>query len=481
MSIASVLGSLGWAIIALAVAMFLPSLAALTTADYGLSWTYAASAVLTGFCGGCLVFVTRDTSKVFGKSEGYAFIVLVWVVLSLFGALPIYLADQSLLFVDAAFEAVSGLTTTGATVIQGLDAAPAPLLLWRALLQGFGGFLTVLLVVVLLSHLGVGGLDMFTSALPRGEGGTLPQRMAQTVWELAWVYAALLLLCALLLWAAGMTGFEAICHALSVLSTGGFSTRNGGIAAFDSFAVDAVVVVFMLVGATNITLLAAAGTGRWRAVRRDVELRYLYVTAFIAAVICAVLLLVHGEGPVLGLVWRGMFTGVSLLTTTAYSNGDVAGVLSPVLAVGLVLVGGMTGSTAGGLKLLRVAVLFKQSQRELQKLSHPHGVVRLRLAGRRIEDSVIRSVWSFFFVYILSIAAGATLLGGLGLDPVTAVGVVVACLNNAGPALPILAPDAPAYAEMSSAIKVTLMIAMLLGRIELLALLAVLNPAYWKR
>ena len=483
MSYRIVLYALGWSIVCLALAMLLPSLLAWVEGDNELAWSFGASAVLTGFFGGALLAATGGSGEIMDKRESYLFVVLVWVVLAGFGAVPFYFSSPDFAGIDALFEASSGLTTTGATVLDDLDGVPSAILLWRALLQWGGGFLTILLVIVLLSYIGVGGLELFSSALPKGEGDSLSTRLAQTARALAWAYVLATFACWVLLWLGGVPGLEALCLAFSTLSTGGFVTRNGGIAAFDSWVVELVLLCFMLVGAVNFTLVWAAFHGRWQSVRRDPELRYLLAGAAAAGIGLAVYIYLVGGHSAFDSLRHGLFAAVSALTTTGFSSADpqIWVGLSPVLLIGLLLVGASTGSTGGGLKLMRIAVLFKQASRELARLSHPHGVVSLRFGDRRITDPVILAVWSLFFVYILAFAGISLALALLDVDVLTALAAAAVTLTNAGPAMAGIDPAGGGLSAMPPAAKALLCVAMLLGRVELLTLLTLVNPAYWKR
>ncbi|MBT7159656.1 MAG: TrkH family potassium uptake protein [Rhodospirillaceae bacterium] len=488
MSYTSVVHCLGWAVMLLAALMILPALTALLDGDTALAWTFLASSVLSGFCGAGFALSTWHGVGDFGKREGFMFLVLIWLVLALFGAIPLHFSGLPGRPIDAFFEAISGLTTTGATVFEGLETMPPAILLWRALLQWAGGLLSVVLAVSLISHLGIGGMEAYQSALPRGEGANLPTRMLQTAQDLFWIYVLLTLFGAVALWATGMSAFDGLCHAFAALSTGGFSTRDGGIASFDNPAIELVLMAIMLLGAMNFTLHWAAFNGRFRAFRENAEIIYLTltVTVLVFGVIILVLLEEADQG-FIGPFRTGVFTAISALTTTGFSNADMAPgggaamVLAPILIVGLALVGGASGSTTGGMRLMRVAVLFKQAQRELLRLSHPHGIRLLRLGKVRVENPVVWSVWSFFFLLILVLAAVALALAFFGLAPEAAVAAAVLSISNAGPFLQAVAPGAPSYADMPDGAKLVLSFAMLAGRVELLALLSLMNPAYWRR
>ena len=486
MSYTSVFHCLGWTVVLLAALMILPALTAMLDGNTALAWTFAASAVLSGFFGAGFAMATRRGAGQFGKREAFMFLVLVWLVLALFGAIPLHFSGLPGRSVDAFFEAISGLTTTGATVFEGLERLPPAILLWRALLQWGGGLLSIVLAVSLVSHLGIGGMEAYQSALPRGEGASLPARMLQTAQDLFWIYVLLTLLGAVGLWAAGMSAFDGLCHAFAALSTGGFSTRDGGIAAYDSPIIELVLMAIMLLGAINFTLHWAVFNGRFRNFRENAEIYYLTVTvAFLVFAVVALTLIGETERNVMSELREGVFLAVSALTTTGFSNSQTGGLaapaLAPILIIGLVLVGGAAGSTTGGMRLMRVAVLFKQAQRELLRLSHPHGVRPMRLGRLRIDNSIIWSVWSFFFILILVLSATALALAFFGLAPSVAVAAAVVAVTNAGPLLQSIAPEAPSYADMPDGAKYVLALGMLAGRVELLALLSLLNPAYWRR
>ncbi|MDP6691515.1 MAG: potassium transporter TrkG [Alphaproteobacteria bacterium] len=492
MSYTSVFHCLGWAVVLLAALMLLPALTALLDGDAALAWTFAASAVLCGFFGAGFALATWHAAGDFGKREGFMFLVLVWLVLALFGAVPLHFSGLPGRPIDAFFEAMSGLTTTGATVFDGLESLQPAILLWRALLQWGGGLLSIVLAVSVISHLGIGGMEAFQSALPRGEGASLPARMLQVAQDLFWIYVLLTLLGAVALWAAGMSAFDGLCHAFSAISTGGFSTRDGGIATFHDPIIELALMAIMLLGAMNFTLLWAAFNGRFRAFRENTEVFYLtlIITIVVFAVV-AIFMIGEGEGDFVSGFRGAVFTAISALTTTGFSNAlvlpgidparDAFPILAPILIIGLVLVGGAAGYTRGGMPKMRGDGRFKQAQRELLRLSHPHGVRVLRLGKLRIENAVVWSVWSFFFLLILVLAAIALALAFFGMTPEVAVAGAVVAVSNAGPFLYAIAPDAPAYAEMPDGAKMVLALGMLAGRVELLALLSLLNPAYWRR
>ncbi len=481
MGYATVLSIVGWLLLAWAAAMVLPVLVAVNYAEAGAAGAFAAAALLTGFAGGILVIATRGVGRRVSRREAFLLAVVAWVVLPAFGALPFSFTGVAPSPTDAYFEALSGLTTTGASVLGDPAALPRSILFWRALSQWIGGLGTIMLALAMLSLLGVGGMQLYRSALPRGERDTLELRLLEASRSIWWIYALLTALCAVLLWAAGMTPFDALCHALSTLSTGGFSSGAGALVPTRSPLVEAVLVVFMLAGAMNFTLLWALFHGHPRPLREDPELRYLLgVAAFAAATISAVLLLAHaGAGESLRL---GIFSAVSMLTTTGFLAEEAGAWPSalPVLFLALMMMGGSTGSTAGGLKLMRVALMLKEGWRELGRLAYPHGVVRLHYARQAIADSDLGTVWGFIIVYLLCFVLVSLGLAWFGLDLRTALAASGAALSNTGPGIAMVTGDGAGYAAMPVGAKWLVALAMLLGRLELFTLLALLSPGFWR-
>ena len=481
MGYATVLSIVGWLLLAWAAAMVLPVRVAVNYAEASAAGACAAAALLTGFAGGILVIATRGVGRRVSRREAFLLAVVAWVVLPAFGALPFSFTGVASSPTDAYFEALSGLTTTGASVLGDPAALPRSILFWRALSQWIGGLGTIMLALAMLSLLGVGGMQLYRSALPRGERDTLELRLLEASRSIWWIYALLTALCAVLLWAAGMTPFDALCHALSTLSTGGFSSGAGALVPTRSPLVEAVLVVFMLAGAMNFTLLWALFHGLPRPLREDPELRYLLgVAAFAAATISAVLLLAHaGAGESLRL---GIFSAVSMLTTTGFLAEEAGAwpAALPVLFLALMMMGGSTGSTAGGLKLMRVALMLKEGWRELGRLAYPHGVVRLHYARQAIADSDLGTVWGFIIVYLLCFVLVSLGLAWFGLDLRTALAASGAALSNTGPGIAMVTGGGAGYAAMPVGAKWLVALAMLLGRLELFTLLALLSPGFWR-
>ena len=481
------LSILGWTLAGFALTMLAPALVAFGYAETDQAWTFLVSAGVTLFAGGALVAATRGISRRPNQREAFALAVLVWSVLPFFGALPLYYVGVTPTATDAYFEAMSGLTTTGATVLAGLETVERSVLVWRALLQWLGGLGALMLTFVLLSFYSIGAMKLFRSAMPRGERHDLRVQLAQSLQAIWWIYLALTAACALSLFLAGVGVFESVCLAMSTLSTGGFSTRGDSLASIASPAVETVLVVFMLIGAVNFTFHWALFHGRgWRVYAGDPEVRYLAAIAVAGSAALAASLLAAGHPGTFESIRAGVFHAVSMMTTTGFHTGEPAirgapagwPLFATLLLAVLALVGGCTGSTAGGLKVYRVLLIFRQGLREIRRLIHPNGVFHIKLGDQLVPERVVHAVWGFFAVYLIVFVAGVCiLLGTSEVDFETAFSAVAANLNNLGPGLGEVARH---YQGMPTATKWVLMAAMLLGRLEIFTLLVVLAPGYWR-
>lgn len=484
MSFATVLSILGWGATALAAAMAIPALFAVGYGETGLASTFLVSAGLTFFTGGALVIATRGAGGAVSKREGFLVAVLAWAAYAFFGALPFFFSGHAGSVVNAYFESMSGLTTTGATIFADVESLPLSLLMWRAILQWVGGLGTIMLALALLTSAGVGGMHMFSSLMPWRERADLQRRLRQAAVSMSWVYALLTVACAAALWAVGMPPFDALSHALTTLSTGGFSTRNAGIAAFDSVWIEIVLMVFMVAAATNFTLHWASFYRRAPRYHKDVESQYFAAVLAVGTVLAAASLIWLDNQSFGGGVRIAVFSAVSVLTTTGFSAAEasaVAGwpIVLPVILIVLMLIGGSAGSTAGGIKMMRLIIIFKLAGRELARLSHPHGVVRMRFGRRPVDEETLRSVWGFLTIFMTAFAAISIALSLLGVDLQTAVSATAATISNTGAALPMIDVGS-AYGEFSAGAKWVLSLSMILGRLELVTILVLLTPAFWR-
>ncbi len=414
--------------------------------------------------------------------EGFLITVLFYLGLGFTGAIPMLLVPGVMAsFTDAAFESLSGLTTTGATVITGLDDLPRSVLFYRQLLQWLGGMGIIVLAVAVLPMLGVGGMQLYRAELPGPVKDTkLTPRITQTAQALWALYLGLTLLCGLAYWLAGMSPFDALCHAFSTVAIGGFSTHDASLGFFDNAAIESVAILFMALSGMSFALHFAALSRRSPSVYlRDHELRlYLGVLAVVAAVVVGTLL-AHPEATSRPLR-DGLFQVVSIATTTGFTTTDYSAwpTVAPVLMMFAAFAGGCAGSTAGGLKMYRVLLIYRQGLREIRRLIHPNGVFHVKFSEQLVPNRVVDAVWGFCSIYLIVFLIMVCLLLGISdMDFLTAFSAVAANLNNLGPGLGDVALN---YQGLPAPAKWVLMLAMLLGRLEIFTLLVVLAPEYWK-
>ena len=414
--------------------------------------------------------------------DGFLITSLFWTVLGLFGALPFALTEGlDLSTTEAIFESISGLTTTGATVIVGLDELPRSILFYRQSLQWMGGIGIIVVAVAVLPMLGIGGMQLYKAETPGpSKDSKLTPRITETAKALAAVYVILTVLCALAYWAAGMTPFDAISHSLSTVAIGGFSTHDASMGYFESDAVLMICSLFMFISAINFGLHFIAWRQRSVALyRKDSEARFFGSVLLICVTItCSYLIVSDTLAPSESVV-HGVFQAVSITTTTGFSTQDFAHWPSflPVMLLMFSFMGGCVGSTGGGMKAMRLMLIYKQGVRELKQLVHPHAVIPLKVGRKRVEASVVSAVWSFFAVYTTSFVIIMLLLMATGLDFTTAFSAVAASINNLGPGLGEVAAN---YAGISDTAKGILCFAMLLGRLEVFTLLVLFTPMFWR-
>ena len=416
--------------------------------------------------------------------DGFLITALFWLVLGVFGAVPfLFDASLDLTAVDAVFESLSGLTTTGATVLTGLDQLPQSILFYRQQLQWLGGIGIIVIAVAILPMLGIGGMQLYRAETPGPvKDSKMTPRITETAKWLFIIYSALTMICAFSYWLAGMSVFDAICHSFSTLAIGGFSTHDASMGYFDSPLIYAVASFFMFVAGINFALhFMTWQKGIMWQYLRDSEAKFY--AAFILTMIIIVLIAgwFYGLDQQLNYFWaEGVFQVVSMATTTGFTTTDFASWPSfmPILLVLLSLVGGCAGSTGGGIKVIRVLLIVKQWLRELRHLIHPNAVIPLKLSKRKVPAPVLSAVWSFFAIYIVVFFALFMLLMMTGLDFLTAYSASLAMLNNLGPGLGTVASH---YGDVSTAAKWVMCLAMLLGRLEIFTLLVLFTPAFWRR
>lgn len=449
----------------------------------GNSLPFIVSFLITLLTGFVLWAPNRRGKQDLRYRDGFLIVVSFWAVLATFGCLPFILSEvPGLSVTDAFFESMSGLTTTGATIFTNIEQLPKSILFYRQQLQWLGGMGIVVLAVAVMPMLGIGGMQLYRAEMPGPmKDAKLAPRIAEGAKALWYIYLALTLACAAAYFAAGMDVFDALVHSFSTVAIGGFSTYDASLGYFDSPAIEAVAIVFMLVASANFSLHFFAW--RKRSIKpylRDSEYRF-FLTALliIALILLPGLISAQVYTDSLTAVRQGVFHLVSIVTTTGFTASGFAwwpGALPVLLILGSFM-GGCAGSTAGGIKVMRMQLIYKQGRKELVGLVHPSAVLSIKLGQQVISERVINTVTAFFSVYVMSFVVSGFALSSTGLDYVTAFSAAAACLNNLGPGLGEVATN---YASINDTAKWILSFTMLLGRLELFTLLVLFTRTFWR-
>ncbi|MFW5680689.1 MAG: TrkH family potassium uptake protein [Pseudomonadota bacterium] len=476
-----VLRVIGVLLSVLACFMFLAMIADLVVGHR--DWlVFLLSGGVTLFVGISLILANQGAILVrLSTRQAFILTASVWVTLTVFAALPFLFAGQQMSLADAVFEATSGITTTGATVMSGLDDAPPGLLLWRSLLQWLGGIGIIVMGVAVLPLLSVGGMQLFRTESSDRSDKILP-RAGQLASAIGVIYFAFTFACGLAYWLAGMGAFDAMNHAMTTVATGGYSTRDASLAAFSSPTIEWIAVLFMITGAIPFVLYIQAMNGEPAAVYRDTQVLWFLGIVMGAWALMAALLMLQHEAPPLWALRHAAFNTTSIITGTGYVSSDYEawGPLAVAFFFFLMCVGGCTGSTTGGIKVFRFAVLYAIARTQMLRLIQPNGVFLATYNGRLVPDAVAISVMAFFFLFALSFSVIALLLAALGLDFLTAMSAAITSLANVGPGLGPQIGPATNFASLPEAAKWLLSFAMLLGRLEMFTLLVLITPAFWR-
>ena len=479
-----ILHVLGLIVLVFGLSMLAPLLLSELTQD-GAQRAYDFATLITVGAGLLMWLSGRHWRRELKTRDGILLVVLTWTLLPAFAALPLLIHMPDLALADAYFEAMSGLTATGATVLSGLDDMPQSINLWRAQLHWVGGLGVIVLVTAVLPLLGVGGRQMFKAETPTPmKDQKLTPRMAETAKGLWVVYVILTTICIGVLWALGMSFFDAVVHAFSIMGLGGFSSHDASLGHFDSLPLEIAVGVFALVAGVNFATHFAFLRGRrfsyyWS----DPELRWFLGFVLTSGVVLALLLWqrdVFLDFP--SALRYAVFNTISVATTLGFATTDYGQwpFFAGLWLLFLCSFATGAGSTGGGIKMMRAILLYKQVYRELRKLIHPNAVIPLRLGLDMVPNKVVYAVLAFLFIYVASIVSLSFVLSFTGLDVLTSFSAIVACINNTGPGLGQVGP-ATTYAVFNDFQTAVCTFAMLLGRLELFTLLVVLTPAFWRK
>lgn len=472
----------GLLVILFSVTMIIPGIVALIYRD-GAGRAFSQTFFVALIIGLMLWIPNRNKKSDLKPKEGFLIVVLFWTVLGSVGALPFIFSEQPHLSItDAFFESFSGLTTTGATTLVGLDSLPKAILFYRQMLQWLGGMGIIVLAVAILPLLGVGGMQLYRAEMPGPlKDNKMRPRIAETAKALWLIYVLLTIICALALWIAGMDVFDAISHSFSTIAIGGFSTHDASIGYFNSSAINTIIAVFLLISGCNFSLHFALLTGRsFKIYWRDPEFRmFIFIQLALVLICTAVLWLysIYDSG------WttlnQAFFQVVSMATTAGFTTDSFAKwpIFLPLLLLCAAFIGGCAGSTGGGLKVIRILLLFLQGNRELKRLVHPNAVYTIKLGHRALPERIIEAVWGFFSAYALVFIISLMLLIATGVDEFSAFSAIATTLNNLGPGLGIVSDN---FTTMNATAKWVLVVTMLFGRLEVFTLLVLFTPTFWR-
>lgn len=465
----------GWLTVGLGAMQLIPVL--LFSESYPAFLLSAACCFLFGVP---LIIAARTKDRRIRPRDGFVIVGIGWIIATIFGSLPFWFSGK-LSAVDAIFESASGFTTTGSTVLSGLDHTDKAILLWRAMTNGIGGGGIIVFVVAVLPLLGIGGMQLLKAETSGASVDKLSPRIAETARRLWFIYGGLVLIAFLTYFALGMNAFDAICHALASIATGGFSTRDASLAAFHSPGLEWAATLFMFLGGANFVLLYRAATGRARSVYRDAE--FLFYCALILA---ASVSITFALGQFHTLNWDdfrlAIFQVVSIITTTGFVTADYS--LWPgfthLILLQIMAIGGMAGSTAGGAKTFRVLLGLRLIQNTILRFTHPHAVRNIKYAGQTVSTEIIEEIGVFIAAYVMLIAIASCVVASAGYDIASSLSAAIACLANVGPGFGAIGP-VETFAHFPDYVKLALSFCMLAGRLELFTLFALLQPAFWRR
>ena len=442
---------------------------------------FVGASLLTLFVGAILYLSNRDsTTEHLELRQAFLLTNSAWISIALFGSLPFLLSEIDMSFTDAIFESTSGITTTGATVINNLEATSHGILIWRALLQWLGGVGIIVMALAVLPMLSIGGMQLFKTESYETPDKVVP-KAASFAAGISIVYITLTVVWALMLWFAGMPLFDSIAHAMTTLATGGYSTKSASLAAFDSSSIEMIVIFGMIVGSLPFVHYLAITKKGLKNLFKDDQVK-LFLTLIVFVVLIVSIYLNLNDIPFLEALRLASFNVISIITGTGFGTSDFnnwGGFPTTILLI-LMFIGGCAGSTTCGLRMARIQVLVANAKAQISKLIRPHAVVVSYYNQKPIPENVAESVMGFFFLYIISFAVIACLLGGLGLDLITAISGAASAIGNVGPGLGDIIGPSGTYQSIPELGKLFLCAGMILGRLEIFAILVMFSPLFWK-
>ena len=445
-----------------------------------LAFFYTTS--ITAVAGFMMTHFIKTKDRILAKKDGYFTVTMVWIVFSIFGCLPYIFGQTIPSFADAFFETMSGFTTTGSSILNDIDSLPHATLFWRSLTQWLGGLGIIMLFIAILPSLGIEGRDLYVAETTGPTHSKTSFTFTASARQMWIVYTSLTLLQTFLLMFGGMDFFDGICHSFTTMATGGFSTKQDSIAYWDSAYIQYVIIVFMLMAGTNFGLLFTAIRGNWRKLLRDNEFQLYFLIALLASVIIGLGLYYHQWAGLEKSMRDAAFQVVTLMTTTGFATVDYL-LWPPFVCLILFLlffIGSSAGSTAGGMKVIRVYMLFKNSFIELKRIIHPNGIINVKYNGKTVHPNIMTGIMGFSILYMIVFVIGTIIMTLCTEDIITASSAVITAMSNVGPAFGSLGPM-DSFAPLNDFAKLFLAFLMLVGRLEILTVMVLFTRGFWKR
>ncbi len=472
--------ALGFLLLVEGMAMLLALIISLLYQEYDTA-AFLISSGINIILGGLVVYLTRNARPEIGRHEGYIIVSLVWVVFSIFGSLPYILSGAIPGFTNAFFETISGFTTTGSTVLTDIESLPHGILFWRSISQWLGGMGIIVLSLAILPVFGIGGMQLFMAEVPGPTPDRISPRIRQTAKTLWGIYLLFTFTEMLLLWVAGMELFDAVCHSFTTMATGGFSTKQASIAHWQSPVIHYIIIIFMILAGTNFTLSYLAIKGKFRRVFKDEEFKYYLIFVAVFTLVIFAGLFLSTELQAENAFRDALFQVVAIITTTGFATADYLTWIPFLyfLIFALFFFGGSAGSTGGGIKIMRIVLLLKNSYYELKRMVHPHAVIPVKFNNTSVDSKIITNVLAFFMFYFAIFGASTIIFSLIEPDMESAMGAVATSLGNIGPGLGNVGPS-ETFLHVKPAGKWFLSFLMLLGRLELFTVLVLFSPSFWR-
>ena len=439
------------------------------------------SSLITFFIGIILNISFRKKNIKLGIREAFVLTISSWIIISIFGSLPFIYSSSNLTYTDAFFESVSGITTTGSTVISNLEDLSEGILIWRSLLQWFGGIGIIVLAMAILPTLQIGGMQLLHMEHDDPYEKTIP-KVNRFVLELFFLYVCLSVICAFLYFLNGMSGFDSVIHSMTTISTGGFSNYNQSFSYFNSFQIEIVSVIFMIIGSLPFVLYLRFLHRQKKLFFKDDQIKLFFLIIFIIVLISTVWLSINQNNNFFSSFRLALFNIISILTGTGYSSSNFSnwGSFGTVIMMIIMFIGGCAGSTTGGIKIFRLQILFRGARTQIKKLTQPHAVLVMRFNGKAVNDNTYSSVMGFFFMYILLFILSAISLSFFNLDFLTAFSASASAISNVGPGIGDIIGPLGNYSTLDNGAKWILAITMVIGRLEIFTVLVLLSLNFWK-